>query len=384
MSQILVNTFQATVDQNLSKPNATRGLKEGILKYIDACGDQLLTSGPINRNIFNDKDKQLIYDYTGLSKETIAPVIKQNAVLKHEWGMINDPPFTITTILAIRFYAKKRNEEMVSALRSYLLLSLYPMMHAKYFKFGAVENVMDYTINNLSNKFKIKQLPTMLAVLFDTVEGSYRHHDKNIQRGSDKELKDFAMDIKTRVNSLLKNISKEYYKNHENKMYLNKQSDNFDPDDYRESDSNSFEVDRIATKVTLHLVTNGPNLNTVTQAAKLCKVSVNELRNYTNQLINGDSRDQIQEMNEAILFLYLFDEKNTARDVRNNMNFLVYCLEMYKKSNTSDPNIIKIKKILDEWLEDVGAYKKTQRVATLNDFRRSLFLFFVISIMNYA
>ncbi|MNT90802.1 hypothetical protein D3C72_2317930 [compost metagenome] len=57
-------------------------------------------------------------------------------------------------------------------------------------------------------------------------------------------------------------------------------------------------------------------------------------------------------------------------------------MEMYRKSNTTDKNIIAVKKILDEWLHDLGTYKKTQRLATINDFRRALFTFMVFSIQT--
>jgi hypothetical protein len=84
-----------------------------------------------------------------------------------------------------------------------------------------------------------------------------------------------------------------------------------------------------------------------------------------------------------MLFLYLFNDQNTVQEVGSN-RFLVYCLDTYKKSNTTDENIIKIKRVLDKWLDDLGTYKKTQRLATINNFRRALFMFFVMSITTTA
>lgn len=121
----------------------------------------------------------------------------------------------------------------------------------------------------------------------------------------------------------------------------------------------------------------------VDMAAKTCQVSRNELRNYLNRMIISANMEDIKVIISSILYLYLYDAKNNKTEIRTN-KFLLYCLEMYKKSNTSDENIIRIKKLLDKWLEELGAYKKTQRLATINNFRRAIFTFFVFTIMANA
>jgi len=189
------------------------------------------------------------------------------------------------------------------------------------------------------------------------------------------------MDEKTRLNSLLKKIANEFYRNSELGKYMNLDSDNLEEENYHEADSNTFAVERLTNNVVLKLVVEGPNMRLVTVAANLCKVSVSELRNYVNTMVVSENREDIRAIVESILFLYIFDSQNTIQEVNSN-KFLMYCMETYKKSNTTDKNIIRIKKILDKWLENLGTYKKTQRFATINSFRRALFLFFVLSIQT--
>ena len=153
-------------------------------------------------------------------------------------------------------------------------------------------------------------------------------------------------------------------------------------ENYREAESNTYAVEKLTNGVVLKLIVNGPNMKFVNLAAKICKVSVSELRNYTTTMVTSDNKEEIQQIIESILFLYLFDDKNKLQEI-NTDKFFMYCIDIYKKSNTTDENIIRIKTILDSWLERLGTYKKTQRLNTINDFRRALYMFFVISI-QYA
>ena len=45
---------------------------------------------------------------------------------------------------------------------------------------------------------------------------------------------------------------------------------------------------------------------------------------------------------------------------------------MYKKSNTKNENIVKIKTIIDKWLDEVGLTSKTMRTATIVNFRKAI------------
>jgi hypothetical protein len=56
---------------------------------------------------------------------------------------------------------------------------------------------------------------------------------------------------------------------------------------------------------------------------------------------------------------------------------------IYKRANTQDPNIIKIKDILDKWIDKYSAdYKKHNAVGTVGFFRKAIFTFFVITIQR--
>lgn len=377
----ILKELYPVVEKALDKKENTIMLKNAVSDYLDRNNEKLTTIGPVYQTVFSDMDKEKLYNAIELRPEKILEVLRKSPSVKDDRYIIRNP-FNTGIALAIRYYTMKNNEEMVNACLIYMTLAFYPSIFSKFFKFEPNEQIMNYTINNLSNKFKVKQLGTIYAALIDTAQGAYKLHKPRLVKGTDKDIVAFILDVKTRLNSLMRKISVEFYKVHEKNLYLNTEYDSYDEDNYHESDSNSYAVERLTNAVVLKLIVNGPNMKIVNTAAKFCQVSVSELRNYVNSIVNNENREKIKEIVESILFLYLFDSQNTEHDIRNNNKFLLYCLEMYKKSNTTDKNIIKIKSILDEWLEDLGTYKKTQRLATINNFRRALFLFFVITIQS--
>ena len=84
------------------------------------------------------------------------------------------------------------------------------------------------------------------------------------------------------------------------------------------------------------------------------------------------------------MVLFLTSSQNTAAEIRSN-KFIIEALQIYKKANTSDKNINEIKSYLDKWLAAYSErYKKSNRVATLNSFRRALYTFFVFTIQANA
>ena len=204
---------------------------------------------------------------------------------------------------------------------------------------------MNYTINNLTNKYKIKQMGSIYNALLDTTLVSHENAKDDLIKGDDKAIIDYLNSAQTRINSMLKNIADEYYNNHKQQNYLNLEEDKNTEDDFRMADSNIFSVDKLTNQVLLKLLIDGPNIRLIDYAAKLCSVSVSELRNYINFMVVDENREEIKTIIENIIFLYIFNEQNKAEEITSN-KFMIYCLELYRKSNTTDKNILKIKEIL--------------------------------------
>ena len=120
-------------------------------------------------------------------------------------------------------------------------------------------------------------------------------------------------------------------------------------------------------------------------SAKINMVAVNDLRTTINNLTADKvNAPEIKKAITAIITLYMSEANSTAADI-HTQKFILVCLQIYKRSNTSDRNIIEIKRLLDMWLQRYSdRYKKSNRVATLNSFRKALFTYFVLTIQANA
>lgn len=380
-SVILANIYPK-VEQAFTSKETQRKFSAIVASYVDRNVNRLSTAGPSKRTLFSDMERNKVYDLVNFDPKTCKAIVKQSNYIKASWKIVNDP-FNLVMMMILR-YAKLNQLDQINQLAvTYLTLSMYPSLHYKYFKFEPNEAIMQYTINNLSNKFKVKQVGNILQALVDTTALADKTYDKNIRHANDKELTDYINAYKTRLNSLIKKIRDAFEKDYRSGNYMNTERDNEDENDFKTSDSNSLLIQRIVDQVVLKLSVNGPDSRIVDISAKMNQVSVNETRNTLNQLTqNKDESINIRALCESILYLYLFNGENHVNDL-NGSKFLTFCLAVYKKSNTNDENVIKVKSILDTWIEKYSeTYRKTQRVATLNNFRRALYTFFVFTLQR--
>lgn len=380
-SVILANIYPK-VEQAFTSKETQRKFSAIVASYVDRNVNRLSTAGPSKRTLFSDMERNKVYDLIDFDPKICKAIVKQSNYIKASWKIVNDP-FNLVMMMILR-YAKLNKLDQINQLAvTYLTLSMYPSLHYKYFKFEPNEAIMQYTINNLSNKFKVKQVGNILQALVDTTALADKTYDKNIRHANDKELTDYINAYKTRLNSLIKKIRDAFEKDYRSGNYMNTERDNEDENDFKTSDSNSLLIQRIVDQVVLKLSVNGPDSHIVDISAKMNQVSVNETRNTLNQLTqNKDESINIRALCESILYLYLFNGENRVNDL-NGSKFLTFCLAVYKKSNTNDENVIKVKSILDTWIEKYSeTYRKTQRVATLNNFRRALYTFFVFTLQR--
>ena len=184
-----------------------------------------------------------------------------------------------------------------------------------------------------------------------------------------------------RLNDNLKNVAVEYYKNHETGNYLNVDEDDNSEDNFRESDNSSYVIDRIVNDVTTKVALHGANIRVVSLSAKICDVSVNELRNTANILTNEDNLQDFKKMMEYMLQIYLFDLQMSKESIKSK-DYLVTMLDIYKRTNNTDSNLNGIRKMLDEWMVISGATKRITRKASISSFKKAMYLFTALTIQD--
>ena len=386
MSTFALNDIGGIVDKSLSDSKNAKVFKDTIDLYMSINFNIYSAIGPGKRPVFSTDTINIVLGSMGLTTEMVDAVFSKIRKVNSSWTIRGVYyPFNLATILALRHFEMKKDEKQVANALTYLICFNYPLIHKKFFRYEPAETTMAYTINNLSNKFQIKQLGNLWAVLYDMIGKAYNLHKKNILVGDDQSLGKFMADVRTRMSNFMLNIAKEFYTNHESGKYLQSEHESFEEDKYYESDSNTLAAERITNKVLTNLIVSGPNSKLVELSAKNCSVSVNNLRTYIGAIIDDKRREELRVVIERLVFLYLFSEDSTGHTIQEigTNRFLIYCMKVYQKSNTIDPNVIKIKQILDKWMVEIGAVKAGQPFnSTANNVRRAIYMFFVMSIMS--
>lgn len=375
---IFKQDLYARVETEMNK-NSTQ-VQRMIMQYIDKNNEALFAQGPSKRMFFLDTDRDNLYKYIGIGPEDVKASIKKCNLIDSSWKILNEP-FNLSCVMVIRYYQiKKKQKELESAVM-YLALSFYAHMQRKYFPFEPNENIMSYTINNLSNKYKIKQLGNLFKAIHSTAMNNHEHFEKEIDHASDLMLKNYIMSLKTRLDGMIQNIANEFYENHDKGNYLNTEEDSYEEGNFYLTDSNSATITRITENTTSRILTKGVDMKIVDLSANICGVGKTALRNAILSIIDKKDKE-IKHLILLILQLYLMDGKQTPEMIKSK-HFINFCLEVYIKSNTNDETIIKIKDILDQWLTECSVnYLKTERVATKNNFRKATMLYFVFEIQK--
>lgn len=361
--------------------------QSNIDKYMAKWADAYSAIGPYKRPIFTDTNINDLITTVGLTKDKIKQALKSCKEVKSSWVEVNKP-FNIAISLVIRYFLIQKNEKMLDLALSYFVVSMYPIMHYRYFRYEPNEAALTYTINNLSNKFSLKQDKSLWVTLKKMVTVCAEHFKDKLIEGSDKAIIDFIQSFKTRLNSFLKTLCREFDKVYKQKLYLGEEYENLDDDDaYHEASSDSLAVATFTTKIVTSLVVNGPDMRAITLSANNCNVRVTILRSYISAMIVNEQRKDIEQIVESLLYLYLVTEGqstgHTIAGIGSN-DFLIHCMKIYKKSHTIDENVNKIKNILDGWLENLNVREHTSNPNTINNFRKAIYMFFVLSIQKLS
>lgn len=356
-------------------------------EYIDKNSAVLTDIGPFDVVYFTEKNMTDVFTLINITPATIQTIQKKTKMpsIGPEMKKILSNPFNLLMTMIIKYAHKMNDEKLKYTSVLYFSLSMYQyLFKQKYFRFTPNRNIMEYTINNLSMKYTIKQSTNLMEAWYKTANGVTELLSKEFKADTfdDKNVYLFIQYVFTRLNAFMKNICDAFIKNHAEGNYMNYEMDSNDPDNFREAKSTLYLINQLTENLLMKMLVEGPPVQLITNAAKYNKVSINELRNYINKIVVDENKADIKSLVESILFMYIFDEGNDPNDINSN-KFPFFCMEIYKRAMTTNKNAMNVKAILDKWVADLGTYKKTQRAATINNFKRAIYTFFVFAIMHY-
>lgn len=398
-THIIIEKLYPRVEEILSTPQGDRKFKQLVGQYMDRNSQKLRTPGPTYLVPFTSNDKAqycelfaLEYKLTGSTREQkikipyvddlIDQVIQQLGS-SSDFKLLKGNQIFWIFYCCIRYYHIKKDEKGLNTALAIYALADYPAVFSTFFKYGADPAVMQYTIDNLTEKYIIKQQGNIFGALFVSIQNSYSFLKNWMGDASDKEIIRWIQRIRNDQKSMIKKICDQYMKNHAAGLRVVLTKDTYDevPLDV-EAQNKTSSVEIVGRKITLKILTQDVNLKLISIVARISGVSISECRFYITKILTEKYSEDIQRFIEAILFLYLYDENKKAEDI-NSRYFLHWSEDLFRKTNSNNDNIRRIKQTLDKWAEETGVHDKYKREASRVSYKKAIFFYFIFSIQAY-
>ena len=383
---IFKDTLYAQIETVLNNERMDKKFKQLVGDFIDKNITKLRTPGPQYMIPFTDKDKKLFFDLFGISEaEVIEVVVKITSKLNgSEFKYLRSNPILWLFFYCIRFYTLKRDTRALNTALAIYALSVYPSVFHNYFQYEVSDvGCMAYTMDNLTQKFIFKQQGHLFGALTFSIQQSYKFLQPGIIDGSDSEAIRFIQRIRNDQNSLIKKIAVQYFANKAKGLKISSALDSAETGEIIDSYVNdTSQVEAVVQSIVLPIYTNGINLSYVEACAKMSQISVSEVRFYLSKIIVENQNAVIEKFVEAILFLWLYDEKKTKKEI-NSSEFLIWASQLFRKTNSNNDNIARIKNTLNMWGDLSGLHKKFTREASRINYKKAIFFYFILCIQYY-
>ena len=370
----------------LKNENMDRKFKQLVGNFIDKNNSKLRTAGPQYMIAFSDADKKGFYDVLGVSEQEVVEIVTKitSGLNGSDFKYLRSNPILWIFYYCIRHYTLEKDAKGLNTVLAIYSLAVYPSVFHKYFKYEVSDpGAMAYTIDSLTQKFIFKQQGHLFGALTFSIQQSYKFLRAGIIDGSDKEAIRFIQRIRNDQNSLIKKIAVQYNKNKDKGLTIGSALDTGETGEIIDSyENDTSQVESVVQSIVLPIITNGVNLSYAEACAKMSQISISEVRFYLSKIITEDQSGAIKGFVESILFLWLYDEKKTKKEI-NTSEFLVWSSQLFRKTNSNNDNIARIKNTLNTWGDISGIHKKFTREASRINYKKAIFFYFILCIQYY-
>lgn len=337
----------------------------------------LFEEAPYTKIYFTIRDAEILYKLHGMTEVEILNVIKSIPEVNPSWLVINTAQ-NIVLISLLRHYKAKRDVEKFNMTLMYFAVYHYAYLFNKYFKHGVKRECMAFTVNRLSQKFLIKSTGNVFKALEAITTTSNETYANLLVSNDDIDIINYVVNMRSRLNSLIQNIAREYFEDYNNKNFLNKSSDTSAEGIAITPTDISSQIESISNQAVQNLIVSDIDYKAANNASKICLISSTAIAQIVKD-INHKDIEQISSVYKKILSLY-FSSKHSEKEICSKL-FFGTILEIYSKSFTNDENILELKKILDRLLEKHSIkFTSTNREATKGQYRKAVFIYYALQL----
>lgn len=376
------------VTPKLSKRKIQDAIIEFTGKFMDEHNKELSASGPVHFFAFGDNESSFFFDLFGITGDVIVnmfyEMVKETyygKISKFFTGWVENAPHKVL-LTAILIDAIQHDYEDIITCCEYLwAFSEYPLIYRYYWKIGVKEDVMNYTIEHLGSKYKVKKVNNLQGLLKYDAHSSVSAMTERLRTGADHTYMDLMQRMRNQINNTFKNISKAYYDNDEANATQHSKSAQFDDGTLADQEGHSTNIAQVVDKTINKFSSSELNMPIVRIAADGAKVDKDILAGFINQIF-GTKNNRLYKLVENVITAY-FNKYPNATSVGSN-EFVNYGIALYRSIGTSkDPLYHEIREILDYWMFTIINIRQYyQRDGTIINYTRGIFNY-IIFMINY-
>lgn len=337
--------------------------------------------------LFKDVDWQIVFDISGVNEKEMERDINE-IIKKLGYKKVNFTPFRAILFFMIRYYIQSNQPKKLEMILRYYGYSIYFTLWFRSFKkkgFNPDKDVLRYTVENLTNKFIVRQLGSIDEMLLYGINLAVETYPHRFARGSDYDMWYIVDQIHNRIGGYIKVLCGVYMDNYakDNKIYL---SDAIKKDgtvtEIIEMVSVSGEVMALARSYATKFFSTPPSKSIISKAAKFAGVSAIELGAAIHMLHQRNSSEEVSTFYASIFSLFFDSDEHPKESDLHSIKFLSIMEGIYKKGNSNNKNIIAVKTLMEKWLQEGSSvYRASNRPGTINNFKKSIYYYFIFTVI---
>ena len=371
-----------------SMPKMGREFSKYIAHYRDKNSATLSSPYFLNYPVFSVSDKNIVFTTAGVNEDEMSDTIKVIVdQMKKDLGIAskdNFTPISTTLLMIVKYYLDNNKQEQMEEVCHYIGYSIYWSIFSKFFKhFLPRKETVYYTVNQLSNKFILKQLGSIDELLFYTINQTIIKYKTRIQRMSDAEIYYVIDAMKTRLNNYFRKIRNEYDINDRKKLVQYESVEQTDEGEAVYRSSTTGDVEALSQQYASKFFGVNPMTKYIKLASRLATVSDNDVTDTLNYILKNNLVDDVQLFYASIFYTFLNDTEGVSTEDIKSIKFFTTMDSIYKRGNSNNKNMISAKNLLDKWLKGGSVtYQSTNRQATINNYRRAVYYYLVLVVSS--
>ena len=370
-------------------------LANHISDFINKRTDVLSTKNVGARLFYTKAIENEFFEALDIERDRVITIIKNCKVLVGYNDEV-EPIYNVLMILSCFYEVHQAEMEKLYGtricaykfIRLYLGLRIYSICQRQIFKYVPKEDIMEYVISHLNNRYDIAKLKNIYVLIEDYVESNNKSLEIDFKNIRDNDVYQWVSKMIRRFKSMLTYIYAEFDKARiEGKKTVTEDIENTNGEGKKyltDTTSVSNTIENVVKKVIMNFIQDSEVRRELVRIAcrKCNKVSEVKATLILNNIRKSSDGELMSIIIKDIVSYWIISLQQDVRTV-HSIDFIKRCSSAYAISNTYDVFISDLKEKLNVLVTKYSSdYIDTEKRSTLNSFKQVVFLYMVFYISS--